>query len=471
VNRVLKIGAYRRLLAAYTLSELAFMVGVLTLALLVYRRTGSALGAAAFFLAAQFVPALISPLAVARLDDRPPRVVLSALYWLEAIAFFALAYVAMHFSLVLVLLLALVDGVAALTSRALARAATVSVTSAVGLLREGNAIANAGFSVCYMFGPAIGGAVVALGGTSAALIATGCLFAGVGLTLATARGLPRPAPSRATAKGRIRAAVEYARHQVMIRRLLVVQVFGVLFFTISIPVEVVFAEHSLHAGSAGYGILLSAWGAGAVAGAAIYARWRALPSRSLIAIGALSLGIGFVVMAVAPTLAVAIVGAAFAGVGNGVELVAARTALQEETEARWMALIMSFNESLFQAVPGLGILLGGAITAVGSPRAAFAVAGIGSLAVTVAVWFALAGLGPARPRPTNSEPPASTDRRAGAFSDSSADPEDADPGREGPGSDPDGGAPPSNGDAPREAPPPGGDVPREAPPAPVGRHQ
>ena len=72
----------------------------------------------------------------------------------------------------------------------------------------------------------------------------------------------------------MRAAVEYVRERVVIRRLVLVQVFGVLFFTISVPVEVVFAEHSLHAGSAGYGALLSAWGAGAVAGAAIYARWR-----------------------------------------------------------------------------------------------------------------------------------------------------------------------------------------------------
>jgi len=412
VNRVLKIGAFRRLFAAYTLNELAFMVGSLTLALLVYRRTGSALGAAAFFLTSQFVPALIAPLAVARLDQRPSRLVLPALYWFEALVFLALAWVAGHFSLALVLALALVDGVAALTARSLARAATVSVTSAVGLLREGNAVANAGFSVCFMLGPAIGGAVVAAGGTSAALIANGCLFGVIGLTLATASGFPRPAPSRVPARGRVRGAIEYARERVVIRRLVILQVLGVLFFTISVPVEVVFAEHSLHAGSAGYGALLSAWGVGAVAGAAVYARWRALPSRSLIVIGAGSLGIGFLVMAAAPTLAVAIVGGAFAGVGNGIEVVAARTALQEETEERWMALMMSFNESLFQSVPGAGILLGGTLTALGSPRAALAVAGVGSVAVTVVAWFALALLSAARPPSESPGPLASSDRRA-----------------------------------------------------------
>ena len=61
---VLRIPAYRRLLAAYALNELAFMIGSVALALLVYRHTGSALGTTAFFLSAQFIPALISPMAV-----------------------------------------------------------------------------------------------------------------------------------------------------------------------------------------------------------------------------------------------------------------------------------------------------------------------------------------------------------------------------------------------------------------------
>ena len=446
MNRVLRIPAYRRLLAAYTLNELAFMVGSLTLALLVYRRTGSAFGATAFFLVSQFAPALISPAAVARLDGRRPRAVLPALYWFEALVFFALAWVAMHFSLVAVLALGLVDGVAALTSRSLARAATVSVTSGAGLLREGNAVANAAFSICFMLGPIVGGAVVAAGGTSLALIADGCLFGLIGFTLATARGLPEPAPSRASAKGRVRAALAYARERVVISRLLLLQGFGVLFFTISVPVEVVFAQHTLHAGAAGYGGLLSAWGGGAVAGAAVYARWRGLPSRELIVLGAGALGAGFLVMAVSPTIAVALVGAAVAGVGNGIEAVAARTALQELVEERWMALMMSLNDSLFQCVPGAGILLGGALTALGSPRTALAVAAGGSLLVTGAAWFALAPL-------------AAADGLRDRLGSQRSGPDPGN-GAEDPDPDPD---PPDSGE--------GDDPLHEAAPAPVGRHQ
>ena len=50
----------------------------------------------------------------------------------------------------------------------------------------------------------------------------------------------------------------------------------------------------------------------------------------------------------------AIAGAAIAGVGNGVESVAGRTALQEEVEEGWMAVMMSVNESMFELIPGSG---------------------------------------------------------------------------------------------------------------------
>jgi Transmembrane secretion effector len=396
VNRVLRIPAYRRLLAAYALNELAFTIGSLALALLVYRRTGSAVGAAAFFLFSQFVPALIAPLAVARLDHFSSRVVLPLIYWLEAVVFVALAYVSGHFSVIAVLGLALLDGVAALVARALARTATVTVTSAAGLLREGNAVANAAFSICFMLGPILAGAIVVVGGTSAALLADSALFVVIGVTVVTAVGLPETATAREPARGRVRAALAYAREWPMIRDLLLLQAAGLLFFTISVPVEVVFAQHALHAGPAGYGGLMSAWGAGAVAGSAVYARWRGLPHRDLIALGALGLGVGFLVMSIAPVLAVAIVGAAVAGVGNGIEAVSARTALQEEVEERWMALMMSLNESMFQTVPGAGILIGGAVTALAGPRAALAVAAAGSLAITGAAWVVLAPLGSRR---------------------------------------------------------------------------
>jgi MFS family permease len=407
VRTVLKLPVYRRLLAAYTLTQLAWSIGTLALAVLVYRRTGSAVGAAGFFICAQFLPALISPPLVARLDQRAARRVLPVLYAIEAVAFAGLAVVADSFSLAPLLALALLDGAVALAARSIARAATVAVTAPVGLLREGNALANAAFSICFMVGPALGAVIANAAGTSAALLVGAGMFAVITLTLATATGLPAALPGSDRTHGRLRAALHYAAEHRPIRALLWLQAAALVFFTVSIPVEVVLAEKTLHSGRGGYAALLSSWGLGTVAGSAAYARWRSHSGRALIALSSASIGVGFVLMAAAPSLGVAIAGAVLGGIGNGVEAVAARTLLQEQVEQRWMALMMSLNESLFQAVPGAGILLGGAITALANPRVALAVAGGGALAAGLAAWFVLEpGPGPPdRRRQSGDEPP------------------------------------------------------------------
>lgn len=384
---------YRRLLAAYALNELAWSIGSLALALLVYKRTGSAVGATAFFISAQFLPALGSPLLVAKLERFRARPVLTALYVAQGLGFLALAWLAGRFQLVAVLALTLACGTVGLAARAIARATTTAVIAPLGLLREGNAVTNAVFAVCIMAGPALGGALVLAGGASAALLCITAVFAVMAAAVATAAGLPGEPPAHDRASRRLRAAIALVGGDEVIRGLFVIQAVALVFFTMSIPVEVVFAQHSLHAGAGGYGALLSAWGAGAVVGSAAYARWRALPVRWLITFSSVSLGGGFLVMAFAPTLAIALVGSAFGGAANGIEAVALRTALQERVPQSWMAMMLSLNESMFQALPGAGILLGGAITALAGPRAAFAVGGVGALLVAVIAPVLLSSTG------------------------------------------------------------------------------
>ncbi|HWE33821.1 MAG TPA: MFS transporter [Solirubrobacteraceae bacterium] len=390
MRTVLKLPAYRRLLAAYTLNELAFSVGSLALAVLVYHRTGSAIGAMGFFLCAQAAPALFAPALVARLDRGRLRVVLPALYATEAGLFGALAAIAHGSSVALILVLAFADGTIALVARAIARAASVIVLNPLGLLEEGNALMNALFSLCFMLGPALAGVIVAARGTVAALIVNAALFGVIAVTLATSSALPGAAAAMAGSdRGGVRAALRYVRARAAIRGLMGLQALGLVFFTIAVPVAVVLAEHTLHKGAGGYGAVLAGWGAGAVVGSAVYARWHAAPARVLVGIGAGALGVGFIVMAAAQSIAVAVVGAAIAGVGNGVEAVAVRTAIQQQVEPQWMALLMGFQESLMQAVPGVGILVGGLLAELAGARAAFAVAGVGALTITAAAWVIL----------------------------------------------------------------------------------
>lgn len=392
MGRALGLPAYRRLLGAYTLNELAWLAGSITLAVLVYRRTGSALGSTVFFLCSQFVPALIAPLVVARVDQRSVRRMLPLLYALQGIAFFALALLAGgSFVLGALLAIILAGGTAALVARSLLRATTVAVTQPAGLLREGNALANVAVSVCLLVGPGLGGLVVVAGGTRTVLFADSALFALIAVMLAADTALP--AAEVAAAPTRWRDAYAHARLHPMILWILGIQAVAMVFFTISIPIEVVLAQHTLHAGPDGYGALVSVWGAGAIVGSALFARARRVSAARLIAMSSVSLAAGFWVMSLAPSLAVALAGALLGGFGNGLEAVAARTALQEQVEQRWMALIGSVNESMFQLTPGAGILLGGAITALAGPRVAFGVAGTGALAVAAAAWAILSRAG------------------------------------------------------------------------------
>jgi hypothetical protein len=101
-------------------------------------------------------------------------------------------------------------------------------------------------------------------------------------------------------------------------------------------------------------------------------------------------------MALAPSVVVAVVGTVTAGMGNGIQVVAVRTALQEATSNAWMALILSLNDSISQAALGAGILLGGAIAALAGPRAALAASASGALVVALVTW--------ARLRPTDEFP-------------------------------------------------------------------
>jgi hypothetical protein len=432
LKSLFRVPAFVSLMLAYTLNELAWSVGTLALSILVYKRTGSALGSTGFFLLSQVVPGFLAPLLVPRLEPLAPRRLLPALYWLEAILFGILAWLTSRFDLAPVLVLVLIDGVVALTARSLAGAVRADLLKPLGLLHEGNALSNTVFSVCFMVGPLIGGGVVALGGTVAALAANAGLFALMGLSLAIA-SLPASAARELSPKGRLRAALAHVKSDPPLRNLLSLQGVGVVFFTISTPVEVVYAEHTLHVGAGGYGAIVAAWGGGAVLGSLIYARWSRANIRVLLTAGSLAIAVGLGVLAAAPDLVIALIGAMMAGVANGMVSTAFMTETQDRTPRDWMTLVTTLLQSIRQISPGLGILLGGVLAAAGSSRLAFGVAGAGCLLFAGATFVLLSpkrleggvpvGHGVPPSAPTDPGPPmAGTGRAVPVPSDAAAQP-------------------------------------------------
>jgi MFS family permease len=373
----LRVPAFGRLLFSYTTNSIGDYVGLVALALLVYDETQDPLATTALFIAAQFLPAFAAPILTAHVDQLKLRRVLPTIYLGEAVVFALLAILAESFSLALVLLLALTDGALMLTARGLSRGAVNAVLQPKRLLREGNALLNIGFAAASVGGAALGGLLVNAFGVSAALAVDAASFAIVAAVLATCRHLPAAEAERQPFMRRIGEGLSYVRTNRVARFLIGGESLAVIFFTLIVPIEIVYAAETLKTGDLGYGVLLSSWGAGIVLGSLVFLGIRRRSVNSLILLSSLAIGGAYLGMAVSRELWLACAFSVLGGLGNGVQWVSVMTALQESTPDDLQARVTGLLESLTSATTGVGFLLGGVITAVASPPTAFAVSGIG----------------------------------------------------------------------------------------------
>jgi len=381
----LKRPAFRRLALSYAVNELGDWLGIIALSVLVFELTDSALATALLFIGTGFLPALLTPVMVARLERPPPRFVLPTIYAAEAAAFGALALLAGHFSLAAVVAVATVDGALALTARSLTRAVAAAMLEPEGELRAGNAVLNVAFTGGAAVGPALAGGVVATLGVQSALLLDAASFYVIACILLTAKPLPQAEPeSETTLIEQVRAGLGYIRRHATLRRLLVAQAAAIVFFSAVVPIEVIYAKDSLGAGDTGYGLLLGSWGTGMVLGSVVFAALRRASLPVLLFFSTIAIGAGYLGMAAAQTLAVACAASAIGGIGNGIQWVGVVSAVQELTVAGMQARVVGTLESVASAAPGIGYVLGGAIASTWNARVTFYVAGAGVMAIVSA---------------------------------------------------------------------------------------
>jgi MFS family permease len=387
VRRSLRVRGFPALATSYAINELGDNLGVIALAILVLDRTDSALAVTALFVAGKFIPAFAAPALTAALDHMRVSRVLPALYALEAGAFVGLAAIADAFWLPAILAFAFADGLLALTARGLSRGAIAAVLTPHDALRDGNALINIVFAVMSAAGPVLAGLIVHEWSAATALwLDAGSFLAVALLLLASARSLPEPESGpRERWRARVRDGLAYVRDHPTAGRLIAGQSVAILFFTLIIPIEVVYARETLDSSSLGFGILIAAWGAGILLGSALFARAGGYSLGRLVLLSTAAIGAGYAIMAVSPTLLIACLGSVLGGTGNGVQWVAVMTALQEAVEDQYQARAAGLLESAAAAVPGIGYLIGGALTAIVSPRLAYAVSAVG-VAIVVVVW-------------------------------------------------------------------------------------
>jgi MFS family permease len=386
----LKRPQFRRLAASYGINELGDWMGIVALSVLVFNRTGSAMATAGLFLGMRFLPALVAPILVARVEQPPPRFALPVIYCGEAAAFGGLAlFAGSKFSLAAVIVLATVDGALALSGRALTRAVVATLLEPAGELRAGNAVLNVAFTGSAAIGPAIAGLLVAEFGAQSALLLDAVSFYAIAWILFTAGPLPQAEADPGLVRERVRAGIAYIRERTTLRRLLLAQGAAFVFFAAVIPIEVIYSKQTLGAGDSGYGLLLASWGVGMVLGSIVFATVRRTPLPILLFFSTIAVGAGYLGLAAAPTLAVACIGSVLGGAGNGVQWVSTISAVQELTAQGMQARVMSVLESIGAAMPGVGYLVGGLIASGASPRSTFLVAGIGVLAIVAVAALVL----------------------------------------------------------------------------------
>ncbi|MGO9753754.1 MAG: MFS transporter [Solirubrobacteraceae bacterium] len=403
----LRSAAFRRLAAAYTINEFGNWIGDVALAILVFDRTGSALATAALFLALRVLPALLGPPLASRVEVIEARRILPALYLAEGLIFAAIALLASHFSLPGVLILGALDGALSIAAAALVRGATAALLGSEGALRRGNAILNMGFSAGAAIGPAIAGILVASLGPGAALLIDAGTFAVVAMILAVTPGLRLVHDAATSWRGRLRAGLSEAWSRPGVRRLLLAQALALVFFTAVVPIEVVYAKRTLHAGDAGYGALLAAWGAGMVLGAVAYAAAARVRLLVVLGVSTALIGFGYGGIALSSSLFAACVFSAIGGIGNGGQWIAVVTAIQQSISDGAQSSVMALLGVINQVMPAIGFLLGGVLATLGSPRTAYAVAAGGVLlALLVALARPPHGLAPPAGVPVDQTSPA-----------------------------------------------------------------
>ena len=400
----------RRILIAYTVNRLGTWFGLLALLVAVFDHTHSALALSGLLFAGQALPAFVVPVVVARVEASRRRGELAGLYCFEALVAIALALLLSQFWLPAVLLLSALDGTAALASRALLRAEvaraarewvqrgdrrTVTTVSpadgptAIADLdervqdaeRRANAALNVAFSATFVLGPVLGGLVVAAAGAPTGLLVNAGAFLLGGALLFDLHPHVEQAGDD-TVGARLRAAWSHIREVPALSRLLVAETIALIFVESGGPIEVTYVKATLHAGDRGLGLILTMWGAGAIVGSLVFARLLRRPLRAMLSAGTVAFGLGYVGFAAAPSLSLACIASLVGGLGNGMQWPSLISLVQRLTPPQLHGRLMGAVESIGALCLAAGLLLGGALVALSSPRAAFLIVGLGALATS-----------------------------------------------------------------------------------------
>jgi MFS family permease len=371
VHRTSPKAAVRRLSTARLISITGSAAAYTALMVTVYERTRSPAWLSATLVLTFGVNGFVAPIAGA-IGDRFDRRRVMIVSDLAGVAAFA----AMAFAGDPAWLLALAF-VSAVVEAPFWMASAAAIPNMVepSELSWANGLISLGRNAGIMVGPAIGGVLVATIGPAWVFGLNAVTFAGSAVLVWTVRAPFEGERSDATEHRGLRAGFVFiARDRVL--RTLVLAWTGLVFgFGLVMVADVPLVEH-FHAGSIGYGLLITFWGAGSVVGsfAGRYLNEDREP-RALF-LGTALIAVTTAAIAVSPWFGLILVVALLSGVGDAIVLVAEQGIQQRRTPDAVRSRVIAASEGLTSIAFVLGFAAAGVVLQAVGPQNVYAIGGL-----------------------------------------------------------------------------------------------
>jgi MFS family permease len=320
--------AIRRLAAARLVTMTGSWAANVAMAYVLYERTGSAVWLSALYLLTFGVMGFVNPFAGALADRVDRRRLMIASELLGAVAWAALVFVQAPW---LMLALAFFASFAHAPFPAASGAAIPNLAGADDLAWA-NSLISLGRSIGTTAGPALGGLLVAVVGGPFVFALNASTFLVSGLLISVARGdyaSGRQARESPATTG-LSAGLRHLLASPILLPILAGSTIMWFAMNMAIPADAPLALH-FGVGSVGFGLLDTAFGAGAIAGALLARRLtRRLEAPALLA-GTLGVAAGYSVVGLSRLFSVILVGQLLAALSDGVGTVASDNVVQRLT--------------------------------------------------------------------------------------------------------------------------------------------
>lgn len=370
---------------AFALSALGDYVALITLTLRIQETTGSGWAVAGLLLTGLVPPVLLAPLAGLLVDRLETVRVLVVTALLQAAVAAALAFTPDVFP-TLGLSFLLGAGLAvtqpalfALLPRAVGEDRTTQANAFLEVARWGGAAA----------GPVLAAMMSQTFGAGSTLLANAATFLAVAALVSLLRVRRRPGRQEEeeapTTTGRARQGLVFIARDPLLRVIVPMVGFMVVFAAADNVAEVFFAKDVLRAGDTGYGVLVTTWTIGMVIGSTAAGRFLR-PSRLAPAVVVLPIvGGGAVVLAAAAAIyPLAVAMFLVGGFANGVELVGMRSLLHQRVPDRLRGRAFAAYYGMVQAAQILAMGASGGLVELAGPRMTMIFAGLGTATVGLA---------------------------------------------------------------------------------------